>query len=211
MKAYLDEFVNDLDKRRRTRLEHLKELRAQHANILKAKQKILEQFAPKLGAGDPKNVQVWYQMRVKHLGLAKDQLFAGQTKIRKLEIDLAAQEKARERARSGAGITDAMVEKHLETDPLILRYQDKVAGLEQYVASVRESASAEFANKVLRTKRQVGRARQRPGKVLEARRKDLLPRKRKELQDKALNRTGCQHRPDAVSDNPPEGGGEDAE
>src|SRR5205823_4696374 len=91
MKAYLDEYANEEVKKRQARLEHLKGLKAQQENILKAKLKIVERFAPRLGAGDAKNVQVWYEMKVKHLGKAKDQLLGVQQQIRKLEIDLKGQ------------------------------------------------------------------------------------------------------------------------
>ncbi len=185
MKAYLDEFVNDEVKKRRVRLTQLKGLRAQHEEILRAKQKILEQFAPKLGAGDPKNVQAWYQVKVKHLGLAKEQLFAVQTRVRKHEIDLRTQEKARESARSGADLDDAKVEPHLENDPAYRRCLDKVAHLEQTVAAVRERSTAQYADELLKKKGTLA-ALARARAALAERRKELLPRVRKELQEKAV-------------------------
>jgi capsular exopolysaccharide synthesis family protein len=185
MKAYLDEFVNQEVKKRRERLEHLKELRAQHEVILRAKQKILEQFAPKLGAGDPKNIQVWYQLKVKHLGLAKEKLFAVQTQLRKHEIDLKTQEKARERAQSGADLGDAKLEEYLEKDLIFRGFVDKVAKLEQYVADVHERVAAQRADAMLRENGTLAEL-ERAKAALAKRRKELLPGARKELQEKAV-------------------------
>jgi polysaccharide biosynthesis transport protein len=187
MKAYLDGFVNEEDKKRRERLEHLKELRTQHESILRAKQKILERFAPKLGAGDPKNAQVWFEMKVKHLGLAKEQLFAVQTQIRTQEIDLKGQEQARERAKSGVDITDAMVEQAIESDPQVQRHHNKIAEIQEYIANLLSVVpSAEARDNLLR---KTGKQGELDGaqRALEARRQELLPKKRKELQDKLLS------------------------
>jgi capsular exopolysaccharide synthesis family protein len=185
MKSYLDEFANEEVKKRQARLEHLTGLKAQQENILKAKLKILESFAPRLGAGDAKNVQVWYEMKVKHLGQAKQQLLTVQGQIRKADIDLKGQERARERAESGVDITDVMVEQHLDTDPLIRRHLERVAGLEQEIAAIREAATAKGAEELLnKTGKLTALASAR--KALETSRQEILPKKRKALQDKVL-------------------------
>src|SRR5207249_3385414 len=164
--------------------EHLKELRAQHEDILRAKQKLLEQFAPKLGAGDPKNVQVWYELKLKHLGLAKEQLGTVKTRIRKHEVDLENQEKARERARSGEDITAAMVEQQLAKDGLIRRHLDKIAKLEQDIAELSGRVTPEGAETYLRP---MQAALKSALAALEERRKELLPQVRKEVQETALS------------------------
>lgn len=185
MKAYLDEFANEEVKKRQARLEHLKGLKAQQENVLKAKLKILERFAPKLGAGDAKNVQVWYEMKVKHLGKAKDQLLAVQGQIRKAEIDLKGQERARERAESGVDITDVMVEQHLDGDPLIRRHVERVAALEQEIAGIRETATPQGAEELFKKTGKLT-ALTSARAALATSRQELLPKKRKELQDKVL-------------------------
>ncbi|HZY87031.1 MAG TPA: hypothetical protein VFE78_19505 [Gemmataceae bacterium] len=182
MRAYLDEFVNEEDTKRRARLEHLKGLRAQRERVLKTKQQLLEKFAPKLGDGDPKNARAWLEMKVKLLGQARDQLLEVQREMRKQEIDLKGLEQARARAGSVLDVTHAVVEDRLKNDPLIGRYGDKVAELTLYVADIREKAtSPEVADDVLRRSGKLAEL-EAAKKALEARRTAL----RKELQEKAL-------------------------
>jgi hypothetical protein len=124
-------------------------------------------------------------MKVKHLGQAKDQLLAVQAQIRKLETDLKGQERARERAQSGADITDAMVEQHIDSDPIVRRHVERVAELEQEVAGIRGAAAAQRVEEILeKTGKQAALDSAR--RALEASRQDLRPKKRKALQDKVL-------------------------
>jgi capsular exopolysaccharide synthesis family protein len=105
------------------------------------------------------------------------------TRIRKQEIDLEAQEKARGRAQSGEDITAAMVEQQLAKHAPFRHHLDKIAKLEQDIAEMSGRLTPEGAEAYLRPKQAALKSAQA---ALEERRKDLLPQTHKELQEKAL-------------------------
>jgi len=184
MKAYLEEFINNQEVKRRERLDQLKNLREKQQNVVRAKRELLETFTPKLGTGDPRVLAVWHEIKLKQLSNAKNELVVVQAELSKAELELRGLQKSTETALSNFAVSESEVEKLLETDALYLRQLDRVAQLDEEAAVIRQTAASTAAADAVLERKGTLIELEAARKVLERRRQELVPKITQRLRER---------------------------
>jgi succinoglycan biosynthesis transport protein ExoP len=185
MKAYLEEFINNQEIKRKDRLEHLKQLRDKHEMALRAKRELLETFTPKLGTGDPKILAVWSEIKLTQLAAAKKELLEVQFELSKAERELQGLEKASAAALANVAISADDIEQQLHADSLYVKQVDRIAVLEEEIALVRKTAvNPETAEALLERRGKLAEL-EIATKVVQRRQQQQLPKITQRLREKA--------------------------
>lgn len=142
MKAYLEEFINNEDTKRKEHLQHLKSLLEEREAARRAKRDLLEKFTPRLGTGDAAVLTVLHEIKIKQLANVKNALVVVQAELSKAEIDLKGLQKTADMALSNFAIPESEVEKQLLADALYVKNQERALLLEEEIAGVRLAAAS---------------------------------------------------------------------
>jgi capsular exopolysaccharide synthesis family protein len=140
MKAYLDEFINTEERRRRAHLEQLTELRTGHEKILAQKRAALRAFAPRMGNGDARALGGIHGIKMQQLGLVSQDLHRLQADRARLESALKAQQ-SRLKAAADAPVSPVDVEREIQDDPLVKAHQSRLAVLEVGISDIKTKAT----------------------------------------------------------------------
>src|SRR5262249_17802688 len=153
--------------------------------ILSEKRQKLAAFAPKLG-GDPKIAGGLHESKIKQLGLAREELQGLGDEKRKLERHLLTHE-TKAKGVSRTHFPAALVEKDIESDPLVKGYVAQIAELEKTVAGLRKTAqSPQAADRMLRERGTLDELKSAQS-TLDARLKSLREKALERLREKALD------------------------
>ena len=149
--AYMDEVVNDDNKRRKTRLADLEAISTKYKDDMKARKENLAVLAKRAGSNDKGTVQYKIQLAMERNNYAKQDLRSLQTQLRQARLDLAVLEatpqappptKAQIPDDSAAKIKSA-VQAALDQDPTILQYSSRIDDLEGKLKGLRRLVRSE--------------------------------------------------------------------
>src|SRR5262249_19019933 len=135
MKAYLKEFGNREEERKRTKLEHMRRVHANHLELLKAKTNDLKRFAPEHGPNE-KTSEEWHRLRLKRLAAVEEELLQVDGEITRRKAALEGQKDQKEKAPSSLTVPTALVEKELAKDKFVQDYLKETDRLESRRASI---------------------------------------------------------------------------
>ncbi len=181
MKAYLKEFVLREETARTKHIDHLRKLRDQAEQLVTQKRDILEDYVPKVGP-DSKGVDQ-RELNATLYAKAQGRMLEVESELGKVGADIRGQQEARKKAEEGSDLPETIVAQAVAADPLLQGYRDQIAQLNAKIEKdrpiMREDA---LERRHQGTREQIKDAE----RAMEARRKELLPQKRQELQRQIL-------------------------